>query len=92
MGKNNKNDRFDPSPWMKPINLTPIIILLLGGLIPIPAATAIADLAKGDDGIVCEQVLDKAIQEQKADPLVDVRYSGPADEKCGINRVIDEWP
>lgn len=95
--KNKDKRGFDPSPWMKPINLTPIIIALIVGLAPNAAATAIVDTAKdvatgNYSSIVCEQVLDKAIREQKADPTVDLRYSGPEEEKCGINRVIDEWP
>lgn len=91
MGKNSKS--FDPSPWMKPINVTSIVVAAILGFGPSVGATAIRDVFHGgDSNIVCEQVLDKAIKEQKADPLVDLRYSGPEEEKCGINRVIDEWP
>lgn len=91
MGKNGK--RRDRSPWMKPINVTSIVVAAILGYGPSVGATATQDvLHGGDSNIICEQVLDKAIKEQKADPLVHLRYSGPAEEKCGINRVIDEWP
>lgn len=82
--------QIDPSPWMKPISITPIIIACILGFGPSTGAAAIRDLSGGN--IDCRVEVDRAIEEQKSDPLVDLRYSGPVEEKCAINNVIDEWP
>lgn len=88
MGKG-KNKRKDAALRFAPINLNPLIYVGAAALAGILGA---GELGKSDSNIQCDVVISQAIEEQKADPLVDLRYSGPAEEQCGVNNIIDEWP
>lgn len=81
---------FDLAKVMKPIDLTPIIVAVVVGLGSSLGAGAVGDAARAKEKPDCAAVIGRAIDEHKAAPNVKVRYTGPEEDQCKINSVIDK--
>jgi hypothetical protein len=86
----NQNKNADVPKYIKPINVTAIVLALIGGFGPAAGAGAIADALKQDPASNCGVVISRAVDEYKKNP--NVRYTGPDEEQCNINEVIDKLP
>lgn len=85
-----KDKGFDLAKVMKPIDLTPIIVAVVVGLGSSVGAGVVGDAARNKDKTDCSVAIGRAIDEHKAAPTIKVRYTGPEEDQCKINSVIDK--
>lgn len=87
------NDNADVSKWIKPINVTVIIVALITGFGPLGGATAMYDAIKQGQGAKydCSAEIDKAFDAYDQDPTVRIIVTGPVQDECKINEKVARY-